>query len=333
MPQSYKLFFKDRLYELDFGVWHTVKWPDKACFALWRQGFRFSPVIIRAVPRMFFGHYRCGEYFFNYFCREFNNVVNMQKKNVYLESVLDLNSGNVWGVDAQEILELWQKDVKEEGFSSSEDKVLNVIRMAFEVHHFDPKDEREMAKYNNGEYVILNCTDRHKGTVALRKKAIRQITDLSYENVKHITASELLALIDRNFGGGWDSISLAIKDIIETAFDISTTTLPASRIHAPGGTLERKVADGYDVLEIPKGTWVEAIFAKEREPMEKLRFTSDQEYDEEGNRLVHDEEEDDRDDDRDDDDKDEVEANDETFYESYTPEADIKDVEDELADE
>ena len=41
----------------------------------------------------------------------------MQKKNYYLESVLDLNSGNVWGVDAQEILELWQKDIKEEVFT------------------------------------------------------------------------------------------------------------------------------------------------------------------------------------------------------------------------
>jgi hypothetical protein len=76
---------------------------------------------------------------------------------------------------------------------------------------------------------------------------------------------------------------LSIKDIIESTFDISTTTLPASRIHAPGGTLERKVADGYDVLEVAKGTWVEAIFAKKREPMEKLRFISENEYDEDGN--------------------------------------------------
>ena len=55
----------------------------------------------------------------------------MQKKNYYLESVLDLNASNVWGTEAQELLELWQKDIKEEGFSSSEEKVLNVIRLAF----------------------------------------------------------------------------------------------------------------------------------------------------------------------------------------------------------
>lgn len=249
----------------------------------------------------------------------------MRKKNYFLESVLDLNSGNVWGVDARELLELWQKDVKEEDFSSSEEKVLNVIRLAFDVYHFDAKDDRELVKYSTADYVILPPTPRRKESVAIRKKVIRQITDLSYENIKHITAAELLALIDRNFGGGWDSISLTIKDIIESAFDVSTTTLPASRIHSPGGTLERKVADGYDVLEIAKGTWVEAIYAKKREPVEKLRFVSESEYDEDGNRRIAEEEE------RPEDDDDDT-ANDETFYESYTPEADIKDVEDELAE-
>ena len=254
----------------------------------------------------------------------------MQKKNYYLESVFDLNASNVWGVSAQELLDLWQKDMKDESFASSEDKILNVIRLAFEVYHFDPKDDREVMRYNNGDYVVLPGLDKRKESVAIRKKAIRQITDLSYENIKHITAVELLKLIEGNFGGGWDSISLAIKDIIESAFDISTTTLPASRIHAPGGTLERKVADGYEVLEIHKGTWIEAIFAKKREPMEKLRFVPEPEYDEDGNRRIVDEDEDmDTDEDRDEDGTD----NDDTFYGSYSPEADIKDMDEELADE
>ena len=86
----------------------------------------------------------------------------MQKKNYYLESVLDLNASNVWGTEAQELLELWQKDIKEEGFSSSEEKVLNVIRLAFDVYHFDPKDDREVMRYSDGNYVILPCVDKRK---------------------------------------------------------------------------------------------------------------------------------------------------------------------------
>ena len=253
----------------------------------------------------------------------------MQKKNSYLESTLDLNSGNVWSIDENELLNLWQQDINDEDFYASEEKVLNVIRLSFDVYHFDPKDERDKIRYNNGEYTILPVPETHNGAVAVRKKRIRQITDLSYENVKHIIAKELLELIDRNFGGGWESIALSIRDIIESTFDISTTTLPATRIHAPGGTLERKVADGYDVLEVTKGTWVEAIFAKKREPMEKLRLISDSAYDEDGNRRINDDEDDEKEVDRDDD----VDAaNDDTFYESYTPEADIKDV-DELSEE
>jgi hypothetical protein len=118
--------------------------------------------------------------------------------------------------------------------------------------------------------------------VAVRKKYITRLSDLSYENIRHITAATLLELIDRNFGGGWDSIALSMKDIILSSFEISTTTLPASRIHAPGGTLERKVAQGFEVLEIAKGTWVEAIFAKKKEPLAKIRMNEDK-YDEEGN--------------------------------------------------
>ena len=184
------------------------------------------------------------------------------------------------------------------------------------------------------EYVILPGAGKYKDAIAIRKKTIRQITDLSYENIKHITAAQLLSLIEANFGGGWESISLTIRDIIESAFDISTTTLPASRIHAPGGTLERKVADGYEVLEISKGTWIEAIFAKKREPMEKLCFMSGAGYDENGNRKVRDEDDEEVEERVDEDeDVDEDETPDETFYESYTPEADIKDVEDDLVDE
>ncbi|MCM1107839.1 MAG: hypothetical protein NC388_02155 [Clostridium sp.] len=249
----------------------------------------------------------------------------MQKNTYGLESILDVNANNIWGVDEHELADLWIREMKEEGFSGSEDKLLNIIRLAFDVNHFNKDNEREAALYKEGDYVIIPRTDARKGSVAIRKKAIRRITDLSYENIKHISAAALLELIERNFGGGWDSISLAIRDIIESGFDVSTTTLPASRIRAKGGTLERKVNDGYDVLEIPKGTWMEAIFAKKKEPQEKLRFVAPEpEYDEDGNRRIIEDENASDDDD---------ESNDETYYDSYTPEAEVKDVDEELSEE
>ena len=252
-----------------------------------------------------------------------------------LESILDLNSTNVWNLDAEEIVQLWEKEAKEESFQPYEEKLLNVIRLAFEVVHFNPEDERESEKYPADVWSIFMRLDSRKGAVAIRRRTISRLSDLSYENIRHITAATLLELIDRNFGGGWDSIPLSIKDIIESSFEVTTTTLPASRIHAPGGTLEKKVADGFEVLEVTKGTWIEAIFAKKKAPATKLRFFAENEYDEDGNRIRrHSEDDDDEDDDdliddRDEDEEEEDEdiqpnEDDDTFYSSFAPEADVK---------
>lgn len=92
-------------------------------------------------------------------------------------------------------------------------------------------------------------------------------------------------MLDRNFGGGWDSLTQSVQDIILSGFDISTTTLPKDRLHKKGGLYEKKVEDGYEVLEVPKGNWVEAIFAKVKPQQEKLRMQfggdDDMDFDEE----------------------------------------------------
>ena len=118
---------------------------------------------------------------------------------------------------------------------------------------------------------------------------------MTYENIRHISAAKLMEVLDRNFGGGWESLSQSIQDIIESGFDISTTTLPKDRLHKPGGMYEKKVNDGFEVLEIPKGGWVEAIFAKEKPEVEKPKFRDDEED-------VHKREYDDDDDEEEDDD-------------------------------
>ena len=85
--------------------------------------------------------------------------------------------------------------------------------------------------------------------------------------------------MERNCGGGWESLPQSIQDIIESNFDISTTTLPADRLKKPGGLYEKKLADDYEVLVVPKGSWVEAIFAKEKPKVEKVRMRFDDEND------------------------------------------------------
>ena len=237
-----------------------------------------------------------------------------KKNSVLLENILDLNANNIWDLDEFAISEAWEKAREEEDFTISEQKLLNTIRLAFDVVHYNPENEREVAKYENGGWAKVTHCREEKGCVAIRRKAIERITDLSYENIRHISTAMLLELIDRNFGGGWDSIALAIRDIIETGFEISTTQLPLSRIHAPGGTVEKKVAQGFDVLEIPKGTWVEAIFAKKKDPVEKIHMDLSEREDELENVDEHEEE---------------ALDNDDTYYSSLTPEDDVEELEEE----
>ena len=74
-----------------------------------------------------------------------------------------------------------------------------------------------------------------------------------------------------------------VVQIGKVNIDISTTTLPKDRLHKKGGMYEKKVADGYDVLEVEKGLWVEAIFAKVKPEAikPKMKFDEHSEDDEE----------------------------------------------------
>jgi hypothetical protein len=251
------------------------------------------------------------------------------QNNKELRSILDVNSKNVWKITETELAFLWQKGITSEDLKGNEDKMVNVIRHAFDVDHFASDDEREETRYRKMGYITMQ-TGNPKRNIAIRKKQIRKITDLSYENIHHINAKTLLELIESNFGGGWDSISLSIRDIIETAFFISTTTLPAARLHMKGGMMDKKLEDGYEMLEISKGLWVEAIFAKKKElVMDKPRFQNLEAEEEKKRRrgeddddLDDDDEDLDDEDEKDDRDKDDDEdEDDETYYGSFTPEA------------
>ena len=56
---------------------------------------------------------------------------------------------------------------------------------------------------------------------------------------------------------------------------------------------EKKINDGFEVLEIPKGSWVEAIFAKEKPEIEKPRYKSEMDDEEESRMGSGDEDDDD----------------------------------------
>ncbi len=205
-----------------------------------------------------------------------------EKKTLSLKT---LTKSSVWDVQENDIFRFWEGAEKDAEVKENLRHYVDIIRSAFMIEEINGESAIIKTKYEKLGYKVgqVHLDEDKKIVWAIKKKPIMRVTDLTYENIRHISAAKLLEVIDRNFGGGWDSLSQSIKDIIENGFDISTTTLPKDRLHKKGGMYEKKVADGFDVLEISKGAWIEAIFAKAKPEAEKprMKFASLQ-SDEEG---------------------------------------------------
>lgn len=213
-------------------------------------------------------------------------------------SLKTLTKSTVWDVQENDIFRMWESADKDADVRENLRHYSDIIRSAFMIEEVKEEDmDAAKKRYTKQGYKVGNIRidEQTKVVWAIKKRPITRVTDLTYENIRHISAAKLVEVLERNFGGGWDSLSQSIQDIIESGFDISTTTLPKDRLRKPGGMYEKKLADGYDVLEVPKGTWVEAIFAKQKPEAEKprMKFQSesifnDGEDDEEGELPIDD---------------------------------------------
>ena len=223
-----------------------------------------------------------------------NNVYMRQQKVLTLKT---LNKSNVWDIQENDVYRMWNAAEKEADLKDNVRQYVDILRSAFDIEEVKIDRPEVISKYEARGFKVgfVKIDDSTKVKWAIKKRPILRVTDLTYENIHHISAAKLFEVIERNFGGGWESLSQSIQDIIEQGFDISTTTLPKDRLHKPGGMYEKKVNDGYEVLEIEKGTWVEAIFAKEKPEMyrTKIKFEPSDEITEEDMPKSQEDEEDD----------------------------------------
>jgi hypothetical protein len=209
-----------------------------------------------------------------------------------------LNKSNVWDIQENDVFRLWESAEKDADVKDNQRRYLSIITSAFDLEEIKVDRPEVISKYEERGFKIGQMKlgdDNNKVKVALKKRPILRITDLTYENIRHISASKLVEVLDRNFGGGWDSLPQSIQDIILRGFDVSTNTLPKDRLHKAGGLYDKKVNDGYEVLEIPKGNWVEAIFVKEKPDTEtpKIKLDTFEELDAKDEKDLDNEDEDD----------------------------------------
>ena len=233
-------------------------------------------------------------------------------------TIKSITKSSVWDIQENDVFRMWEAATKDAEVRESIHHYLDIFKSAFMIEEI--KDDILLVKksYEKRGYKVaqIKFDENLKFAWAIKKRPIMRVTDLTYENIRHISAEKLLEVIDRNFGGGWDSLSQSIQDIIVSGFDISTTTLPKDRLHKKGGMYDKKVEDGFDVLEIEKGGWVEAIFAKLKPEQEKIKMQfsgksaddsddegvdDDEEYEVEDNYSSHDEDDEEVEDPNDDD--------------------------------
>ena len=227
-------------------------------------------------------------------------------------SIKAVTKSSVWDIQENDVFRMWEAASKDAEVKENVNHYLDIFKSAFIIEEI--KDDVMLVKksYEKRGYKVaqIKFDENMKFAWAIKKRPIMRVTDLTYENIRHISAAKLIEVLDRNFGGGWDSLSQSIQDIILSGFDISTTTLPKDRLHKKGGMYEKKVEDGFEVLEVEKGGWVEAIFAKLKPEQEKIHMkfsdrpdeggeedeNEDEDYEVEDNYSSHDDEDEEVDD-------------------------------------
>ena len=186
------------------------------------------------------------------------------KKPVTLKN---LTKGNVWELSENDVFKLWRSAEKDAEAKESMPRYEAVLSTAFLIETVDAGNARAQAGLEARGYKVATVSglDGGKAKRAVKKRPIVSVADLTCDNIRHISAAKLLEVVDGNFGGGWDSLPQQVQAVISSGFDIVTTSLPKERLKKKGGLYDKLVSDGYDVLEIARGSWVEAIFAREKE--------------------------------------------------------------------
>lgn len=199
-------------------------------------------------------------------------------------SLDDLDKSNVWTVTPSELSQMIiNAKKKKDEFSENEKHYMNIIKTVFDLQYLKRDEADKVNQLENMGYEVYSTPDADgNNAVAIRKHPIKKVTDLTLENIQHLEAWEVLDLIAHNMGTGWKGLPLAIQDIIESAFFVDCTVMPELTMRKPGGIIDRRKNDEYEVLEIERGNWIEGIFMKPKPKVEKVHIDYSIEDEEDG---------------------------------------------------
>ena len=185
-------------------------------------------------------------------------------------SIKAVTKSSVWGICENDVIRMWKEAIRDEEVIKNVNRYLDIFKSAFLIEEIKEDVTLMRNSYEQRGYKLAQIIFDEKMlfTWAIKKKSIMRVTDLTYENIRYISNTKLIEVLSHNFGSSWDSLSHSIQNIILSNFDVTTVILPKDRLHKKGGFYEKKVKDGFEVLEVEKGGWVEAIFTKKKSEQE-----------------------------------------------------------------
>ena len=128
-----------------------------------------------------------------------------QQKTLTLKT---LTKSNVWEVQENDIFRMWEAASKDADFKDNRRHYFDVVRSAFEMEEVKIDRPEVIKKYEARDFKvgILQNDENDHTKWAIKKRPIKRVTDLTYENIRHISATTLIEVLERNLGGGWDSL-------------------------------------------------------------------------------------------------------------------------------
>ena len=119
-------------------------------------------------------------------------------------SLKNLTKSNVWDIQENDVFRLWAQAERDADLRDNERHYIDVIKSAFTIEEIKV-DKPEVIKKYEERGCQVGQVRLDEGTTmkwALKKKSIQRITDLTWENIHHISAQKLIEVLERNFGGG-----------------------------------------------------------------------------------------------------------------------------------
>lgn len=135
-----------------------------------------------------------------------NNVYMRQQKVLTLKT---LNKSNVWDIQENDVYRMWNAAEKEADLKDNVRQYVDILRSAFDIEEVKIDRPEVISKYEARGFKVgfVKIDDSTKVKWAIKKRPILRVTDLTYENIHHISAAKLLEVLERNFGGGWKSVT------------------------------------------------------------------------------------------------------------------------------